>query len=598
MGLLRPTFMGFETAKRSIEVNQKALDIVANNLTNADTAGYTRQRLDVSSIAPQAYRAKVAGTRIGVLGQGVEALGVGQIRDKFLDKRFREEYTKAAYHDQAAKLLKDVQAALGDGGDISDESVLFGSFARIFKSLNDYIYEPTLESQANIVMAAMRDFTQVMRHLDLKLNTVTKNLIEDVNLDVARVNEIFKEIAYYNEIISSDAEVMSNPYNEYFRPNELLDKRNLLLDELAAFGDIHVKELATGMINVEFAGKLAVNGKEHEVIRAETRSDLTIDIVWNATGQTLRLGGGTLKANLDFLNGRGRNIQNSYETEYEGVPYYRDRLNSLAVAFANVLNNTIPERAYPYEAGNNEPLRDAEGKIIYKTLIGASQDENTFIPPGTVISTGVYLPAGTLDRGGRILTEDTAVPPGYVLPEDVLLALEASGRLPKGIVPSEPPYGLKLKLGEVLPGGQGLITAGNITLSREWMTNGAGYFIFSKQENIVNYAQQLVNNLTLNNDTKFVSFGETFMGTFEEYVTDYVSKLGSQIKYQEGRYESTAMIADDFLDRRDEISGVSRDEETANMLIFQKSYNAAARLMTTLDDMVDIIINRMGRVGL
>ncbi|MCL2121452.1 MAG: flagellar hook-associated protein FlgK [Clostridiales bacterium] len=527
MSLLRPTFMGFETAKRSIEVNQKAVDIVANNLSNADTAGYTRQRVDVASISPSAYTTKITSSRVGLMGQGVEALGVGQIRDSFLDKRFRDEYAKAAYHGQAAELLKDVQAALGDGGDITDESALLGAIARIFVSLNDYVYEPTLDSQANLVLAAFRNFTQVMQQLDAKLSGVAEAQIHDVGLDVKRVNAIFSEIAYYNEKISHDATVMADPNNEYFRPNELLDKRNLLLDELAGYGDLNVITLANGMINVDFGGKRAVTEKQYELLRLDVNQDQTIGIKWNATGAEVNLSAGSLKANRDILNGRGRNVQNTYETTQEGIPYYRDRLNSLAQAFANVANNTIPVRANPDDVGDNTLLLDSAGRIVYKTLIGPMGED------------GLVQPRGT----------------------------------------------------------DGLITAANIAISKEWTDAGPGYFIFSKQENISSYALQICGALTTDKH-KFVSYGETFTGTFEDYVADYVTNLASEIQYHDGRFMSSAMVADDFLDRRDEISGVNRDEETANMLIFQKSYNAAARLMTTLDDMVDVIINRMGRVGL
>ena len=540
MSLLRPTFMGFETGKRAIEVNQKAIDIVANNLSNVDTPGYTRQRLDVASITPSAYAMRVSGSKIGVMGQGIEALGVSQIRDVFLDKRFRDEYGKAAYHSQSATLLKDIQAALGDGGDITDESALFGALAQIYRALHDYAYEPTLESQANIVLAAFRNFTKVLQQLDAKLDSVADAQIFDVSLDVDRVNEIFNEIAHYNYLISRDTTVMADPNNEYFRPNELLDKRNLLLDELAGFGDINVTTLANGMVNVDFADRRAVDGKDYTSIRLDVRNDKTIGIVWNDTGNDVKFaeGSGSLKANRDFLNGRGINAQNPYETVNEGIPFYRDKLDTMAQAFANLVNNIIPEvrkPASPEEPYNSEPLTDDDGNIIYKNLIGARVAET-------------YINSDGVEEARYV-----------VYPE-------------------------------------GKVTAANINISDEWEKNGPGYFIYDKNENIDNYALQICVGLT-SKEQKFISPSSTFTGTFEDYVADYVTKLASQIKYQEGRFESTAMMADDFLDRRDEISGVNRDEETANMLIFQKSYNAAARLITTLDEMIDVIVNRMGLVG-
>ena len=549
MSLIRPTFMGFETAKRSLEVNQKAIDIVANNLSNVDTPGYTRQRLDVATIVPSAYAARVSSSKIGVLGQGVEALGVGQIRDVFLDKRFRDEYAKASYHNQAATLLNDLQAALGDGHDLTDETALLGSIMKIFQALHDYDYEPTLESQSNIVLAAVRNFTQVMQQLDVKVRDVASAQIHEIGLDVNRVNEIFNEIAYYNYLISRDTTVMADPNNEYFRPNELLDKRNLALDELAGYGDISVRTLANGMIDVDFAGQTAVKGEEYLTMRMDVRDDQTISLVWQHSNQELNLSAGSLKASRDFMNGRGRNIQNNYETIYEGIPYYKDKLDTISQAFANLFNNTIPVRAHPDEPGNNEFLTDADGNVVYKKLIGAALSEDVVLDADLELADGSIVAAGTL-----------------------------------------------LRAGTAWPGGGGLITAGNITISKEWADNGPGYFIFSPYENKANYAQQLCNGLT-SDKQKFITHGEIFEGTFEDFIADYITNLASQIKFQEGRFESTALMADDFLDRRDEISGVNRDEETANMLIFQKSYNAAARLITTYDEMIDLIVNRMGIVG-
>jgi flagellar hook-associated protein 1 FlgK len=77
-----------------------------------------------------------------------------------------------------------------------------------------------------------------------------------------------------------------------------------------------------------------------------------------------------------------------------------------------------------------------------------------------------------------------------------------------------------------------------------------------------------------------------------------LARLGADLKFHEGRHEAAATVADDFLERRDQIAGVSQDEETADMIRYQKSYEAAARLMTVLDDILDVLINRMGRVGL
>ena len=132
--------MGVETAKSSIFTNQKSLDIVGNNLAIVDTEGYTRQRVDRAVIAVNTATQRVAYDGIGLAGQGVQATSISQMRDAFLDKRFREENAQASFHDQSATILSDIQSALGDGADITDESGLLGAIQQIYQNLQNFIH--------------------------------------------------------------------------------------------------------------------------------------------------------------------------------------------------------------------------------------------------------------------------------------------------------------------------------------------------------------------------------------------------------------------------------------------------------------------------
>jgi len=512
---MRPTFLGFEAAKTAIFTNQKALDIVGNNLANVNTAGYTRQRVERSSIAP-IYSSKVASNRVGMTGQGVKALGVSQLRDSFLDKCFRDEYAKASYHAQATDILTAIQSAITDGNDLTSYSGIQGAIENLFSSLNDFINEPTLDSSANIVMSAFKNICQVLNELDEKLTVVAEQQIDDLKTTVSRVNEIAASIAHLNETIAKDAAALGGT-NEHFKPNELLDERNLLLDELAGYGDIKVTQLSDGTVSVEFGGHRIVSGNKSDSLAVHVTDEKLVSVYWRSTGDKVQLNGGSVWADINFINGRGSNVQSGDESTVQGIPYYRDRLDSLANALATLANSAIPE----YDPATDSPKLDANGKIVYKTLLAPSQYSDT------------------------------------------------SGR----------------------------ITAGNISLSVEWTQTGPGYFIYNRNEAVEDYAQKLASALV---DTRFTfqSYGETFTGTFAEFNVELLGRLGADITYHKGRHEATASVADDFLDRRDEISGVSQDEETADMIMYQKSYEAAARLMTVLDEMLDILINRMGRVGL
>ncbi len=522
---LRPTFMGFETAKAAIFTNQKAIDITLNNLSNIETNGYTRQRVDRASLAPASFASRVASSRVGLMGQGVEALGVSQMRDEFLDRRFREEYGKTSYHSQVADILSDIQSALGDGEDITDESGLYGAMKQMYDSINDFVQNSTSDSQAGLVFASFRNVVEVLQQLDAKLTNVAEQQITDLGITVDRINEIGQHLSEINKMIREDATVQCDPDNEYFRPNELLDERNLLLDELAGYGDISVKSNANGTIDVTFAGhdfiKETPEGTEVTGIGLNRNEDYTVKLSWRTDGKDVAPSTGAVRGYIDYINGRGSNIQNSTESIERGIYYYRDKINTYANEFAKVVNNAIPV----YDPDTGEPAVDPiTGETLYRTLVAAK------MPDGTT-----------------------------------------NGNIP--------------------------VTAGSISISDEWNNAGNGYFVYDRAEFVEDYAQQIVTALTEGSYT-FKSFGGEFVGTFVDFEVDFLTTLGSDIAFQEGRRDSTAKVADDFLARRDEISGVSRDEETANAIQYQKSYEAAARMMTVLDELLDVIVNKMGRAGL
>ena len=139
--------------------------------------------------------------------------------------------------------------------------------------------------------------------------------------------------------------------------------------------------------------------------------------------------------------------------------------------------------------------------------------------------------------------------------------------------------------------------SGNKILCYPQGKTATSYTIPDSVETIEDYASNLASALIEDKFT-FEAYGETFTGTFAEYEIDFLGKLATEISFQEGRNEATELVADDFQAQRDSISAVSSDEEAADMIVYQKAYQAASRLMTAMDDLLDTIINRMGRVGL
>ena len=508
---MRSTFLGMETARSAIAVNQKAQDIVANNIANSGTTGYTRQRVERASVAVSSYSNRTAASSIGSSGAGVTALGVSQIRDSFLDKSFRDEYSTNQDFSQTADILNDILSVFPDGADITDESGLVGGLEGLYTNLNTFIQSPTSESEANLVKTSFTNMTQILQQLNSGLTTVCERQTEDLQSTVDRTNDLLEQIANLNDNISSDATIKANYGNEYFMPNELLDERNLLLDELSGYGNINVTENTDGTVTVEMGGKTVVDKGDYDSLTMTVSDDSYVNVSWRTSGASVAFTGGSIKAYVSVINGRGSNVQSNDETPVQGIAYYRDRINTFASALASVANSTIPDTV------------DASGNVTsYKKLLCGYESDGT----------------------------------------------EAAS-----------------------------VTAGNISISDEWTDSGSGYIIYSTDENVEDYAQQLSNRLFENSYT-FSSYGESYTGTFSNYTIDMLGKIGTDVSFNEGRRDATGTIADDYLSSRDSVSGVQQDEETADMLVYQKAYQASARIMTVMDEMLDTLINGMGRVGL
>jgi flagellar hook-associated protein 1 FlgK len=498
-----------ETARSAIVANQIAQDIVANNLANSETTGYTRQRVERAVVAINTHSNRVASSYLGNSGAGVTVQGVSQIRDSFLDKCFRDEYAISSTYGQTANMLEDILGVFPDGADITDDSGLIGALKQLYTNFNTFIMEPTSDSEANLVRSSFTNIAQILQQLDAGLNTVRQRQTDDLQVTVDRANELFRQIADLNISIAGDAAIMANANSTYFQPNALLDQRNLLLDELSSYGAINVKNHDDGTVTVEMGGRTVVEKGKSDALALNVDNNHYVDVVWRTSGQSINLTGGTISAYVNVLNGRGNNLQSDKETSTQGIPYYRDRINGFASALAVIANNTIPET-------------DASGTVIgYKTLLSGFNADGT---------------------------------------------------------------------------KAGAITAANISISDEWIVGGPGYIVYSKEEGVEDYIQ-LLSNRIFEESTTFEAYGERFRGTFSNYVIDMVGKLGTDISFNQTRRDATATIADDFLASRDSISGVQRDEETANMLVFQKAYQAAARMMTVMDEMLDVLINGMGIVG-
>jgi flagellar hook-associated protein 1 len=475
---MRSTFLGLETARKGLSVNQKGLDVTGQNITNVNTEGYTRQRIDTISVS-SATNSRIRELGSSAVGQGVLVVGISQIRDKQLDVRFRSEMSETAYYDKTLSILDGIETVLNEIGS-GIQPVLSG----FINSLHTLSANPDQVTNANIVLSNAKSMTQIIRHYSGQLDQLKTQYATDLEIDVNNANTLIKKISELNTAIKNELG-QSTSELDTSNVNELLDRRNLLIDQLAQYGNMTAVENNDGTVNIAMNEHTIIsNGfvEQINLIKSDTSSNLT----WQSTGNSIILESGTLKASLDFMNGEG-GLTN-------GIPYYQKQLDLLATKFAEVLNSSFVQ--------NDDTLKQLITLDLTK--------------PGHSIN----INEAWLNQASFIIDD-----------------LKSSGSL----------------------------------------DNTAILSIIAKLEG----------KNTLG----------TFVGSLSDFVTSYVTTLGQDKSYYESRYEVSLSITEDLINRRDSVSSVSLDEEGANLMAYDKAYKAVSRLMTAMDEFLDVIINKTGLVG-
>lgn len=200
------------------------------------------------------------------------------------------------------------------------------------------------------------------------------------------VNRKLNELAGLNKKIVEEIGVDTSEKGIY-GPNELLDARNLLLDELAEYGNIYVTKENDGSVTVTMGDHEVLRGDECEKLQMLEYSDGTVTLSWNSTAEDVKFTSGTFKASLEMINGRGPNVQSPRDSSEKGVLYYRDRLDTFARTLANVMNNTLPMTLND----QGEP-----SSIQYRQLLGAMvQDDSgktsVITQPGHVTAANITV---------------------------------------------------------------------------------------------------------------------------------------------------------------------------------------------------------------
>ncbi|CUH96268.1 hypothetical protein P22_2358 [Propionispora sp. 2/2-37] len=281
------TFGSYGIATSGLRVNQAALTVVSNNLSNVNTTGYSRQRISMVETSN--------GTSLG-MGANVES--ITRARNTFLDKTYRNENTDAGYWTVKSGDLEYMQEIVNEYEYSSDDETTKTSLQTLledfFDSWSDVATDPSDQSSREIAVSSAVSLVEALSDMDAQLRQLQEDACDRIGEGVDTLNSLAQQVADLNE------QIMAGKINGG-EVSYLEDARDSLIDEMSNYAQLTVTTYSDGNVTVSIGGINLVNeDKVKELVVSGTGSvSDPVTISWADTGQKADISSGTLGAYLE-----------------------------------------------------------------------------------------------------------------------------------------------------------------------------------------------------------------------------------------------------------------------------------------------------------
>jgi len=548
------TFFGFNVVRSGLSANQMALNTVSHNIANANTEGYARQRLTMRADKPDTFPSAP-----GTIGKGVLMDNVKQIRDEFLDYKYRGEMTKSGEFGALANTYRTLEAIINEPSDSGIATIM----DEFFSALHELNKAPESLTTRALVRQRAIALTETVSGMSESFQREQANLDFEITVIANEINGYAKQIADINRVI----------YNSELNgqtANDLRDQRNLILDKLSELVDINYYEDSMGRFYVDVTGRALVSHYDHDQLIAVERPtrknpydiNRLHDLEW-ASGTTFDTTAGKLKGLID--------MRDRVEGDNKGLPYYVSKLNEFVDTLATELNR-VHKSGYDINGDtginlftiNNMTTADYEAQLLAAGYNGLAAIDVT---NSVLAGTGPSLSDEENDAKIRENIND--------------------------IMNNNTQYvnkSIKYIQGKYVVVDR--VEAMSLTISKDVEVDLDKISASATAEGAPGDGDNALNLAKVRHNVGLFAWGSP-----DDFVKSLVSNLGVDAQDAIRNQKNEEVLLNQINFNRQAIMGVSLDEEMAEMVKFQQSYNACARVMTTMDEMIDLIVNRLGTVG-
>ncbi len=622
------SFAGIEMGKRSLMAQSVAIQTAGHNINNADTEGYSRQRVTIESFDP-IYKADLSrAERAGQIGQGVDVQSIDRIRDELLESRIVAQTNQESYWTTRDSYYSMIENIHNEPADISVRTNL-DKFWESWQELSIY---PESQSARQAVVSRGESLVNSIQQRYNSLEGIGKILNGDIEGTVDQVNTLSTQIANINtEIVRSKA--MGD------NPNDLLDRRDLMVEELSSLVNITTDGRDSDEFMVHVDGHILVQGgaaRKFEVVPQVDNNGYS-KIVWSDTENNASFSGGTLGALIEL---RDVDIREETQSINTMTMEFTDMVNDIHKNAIGLNNTTgldffveepfvtnslgnydrngdgVEDSSYIFRMTGKNKLhpQDQTGLSGIMTFSGKSGNVEVPYNPTDTIETIVNRindsqaeVTASLDRNNNLVLKATTSN-AIDNPDFVIRHVEDSGQFLVGYAGvlagsgSENAYNFNTANAVESLADFGTLDGAQYSVAP--VLNPAGYI--SINEAIKNDVMSVAASKPTSNGTAEVGDGSAALEiasirnsyvmigsakTFDDYFAQSVTNVGLKGEQAEINMFSQNALLTDLRGMRDAISGVNIDEELADIMKFQHGYNATARFVNVIDELLDTVIN-------
>lgn len=536
-----------------MQTGQNMLNTVAHNLANSDTVGYTRQQVllndrqyNTLSVNPKS----VANNQVGL---GVTYADVRQVRDYFLDQTYRKESGRSMFYEVSYNTLTEVETLLGE---LEGES-FSNALNNLWEAVQELSKQPASSVTQGLLIQRASQFVEQAGNVYSALSNYQNNLNVQLGQEVNKVNSYADRLfALNNEIVRIEANGIENA-------NDLRDERNKILDELGKLGNIEYSEAQNGGVTVKFEGHILVNSAMTFKIGMDVDPNTGFYTpFWQSDAKKLPQADGTIKYQID--NCKVFDMTQTISTECDTDV---GSLKAMLLARGD-------------HRADYTDLQDAEAynKTVSSSILMNVQAEFDNLVHNIVTKINEVLEEAAVKEGGTYMRNEdgTILQLFHRIGAD---EYDADGNLVRE---------------DLTPGKENtLFTIANLMVNPDLVKEPTrlGFIKMDSKEDYETAArlQEVfeTEDYTLNPNV-----------TTKSNLIDYYSNIVSQVANTGAVFnsiytnEQTTVKSTEYA--RQQVVGVSDDEELSNMIKYQNAYNASSRYINVIDEMMEHILNTLG----